>query len=317
MKITSKIPVNHSITEVPFTKEKKRGFLPAFFLSFFLAPVLLFLGEWILKTSSLILLAIASISLYILKTRESIHIRFHHFFGIISGFLLFLLSFFPSYFSLSSISLVQWTGHFLFLLLIYLWSLFFSILIVSFYYILHPPKTEVDSIIILGCALSGKNLTPILKARTDCALRRYKSQIRQGQKVPLLIPSGGKGPDEAISEASAIQNYLLKNGIPNEHIRIENRSRTTRENMDYSFRIAKQYFPHQRCIFATSNYHLFRSSIWARHSGMSGFGIGAPTKWYYWPNAFMREFIGILSATWQYHIGIFLFLCIVSHFING
>ena len=107
MKITSKIPMNHSITEVPFTKEKKRGFLPAFFLSFFLAPVLLFWGEWILKTSSLILLAIACISLYILKTRESIHIRFHHFFGIISGFLLFLLSFFPSYFSMLSISFIN------------------------------------------------------------------------------------------------------------------------------------------------------------------------------------------------------------------
>ena len=25
-------------------------------------------------------------------------------------------------------------------------------------------------------------------------------------------------------------------------------------------------------------------------------GVGAPTKWYFWPNAAVREFVGLLTA---------------------
>ena len=47
--------------------------------------------------------------------------------------------------------------------------------------------------------------------------------------------------------------------------------------------------------FATTNYHVFRSGLMARRVKMRAVGMGAKTKWYFWPNAAVREFVGILT----------------------
>lgn len=44
--------------------------------------------------------------------------------------------------------------------------------------------------------------------------------------------------------------------------------------------------------FVTTNYHVFRSGIHANHVGLGAEGVGARTKWWFWPNAFVRECIG-------------------------
>jgi uncharacterized SAM-binding protein YcdF (DUF218 family) len=47
-------------------------------------------------------------------------------------------------------------------------------------------------------------------------------------------------------------------------------------------------------LFSTSGYHVLRSGIIAVKEGLRIDGIGAKTKWYFWPNAFIREFIGLM-----------------------
>ena len=39
---------------------------------------------------------------------------------------------------------------------------------------------------------------------------------------------------------------------------------------------------------------MFRSGILAKTAGLEAQGMGSPTKWYFWPNAFIREFIGLV-----------------------
>ncbi len=284
---------------------KKRGFGPAFFVSLCLFPLMAFLGRAILYVGAGLLLVLSGCSLFALQRRESLSLRPRHFFGVLAGAVLFFLSlgsfFLSEFFRAGGWALFEWSGRLLTLFLFYLYAIFFGVLIVSGWYAAFPPRVEADCIIILGCALSGRNLTPILKKRTDRALFWYRRQIRQGKRPPLLIPSGGRGADEPISEAAAIRSYLIQKGVPAEHIRIEDRSRNTKENMEFSFSMAKQQLQDPNCIFATTNYHLFRSALWARRAGMSGWGIGAPTKWYYWPGAFIREFVGILYVTWPIH----------------
>ena len=46
--------------------------------------------------------------------------------------------------------------------------------------------------------------------------------------------------------------------------------------------------------FSTTNYHVFRSGVIAATQGLELDGMGSPTKWYFWPNALIREFIGLL-----------------------
>ena len=47
----------------------------------------------------------------------------------------------------------------------------------------------------------------------------------------------------------------------------------------------------------------------AGHAGVRSIGISARIRWYYWPNAMLREFISLLSS----HIGkqILVFLAIL------
>lgn len=298
---------------LPYEKEKKRGFAPAFFIGLCLFFPLFLLGNGLFYCSSTVLTAAAAVSLFFLRRRESIRLRPRHFFGVLSGILFFSLAVLSSVLSASRSPALAWCGGVLSFLLCYLCSQFCGILLLSQFYCSHPPQGGCDCIIILGCALRGRELTPILKARTDRALSHYLQQIKRGENAPLLIPSGGQGPDESISEAAAIQTYLIQKGVPASHIRIEDRSRSTEENMRFSYRIAREIYPRPRCLFATTNYHLFRSMLWARRAGMSGLGVGTPTKWYYWLGAFLREYAGILAAAWPIHTAAALLLLLLIY----
>ena len=47
--------------------------------------------------------------------------------------------------------------------------------------------------------------------------------------------------------------------------------------------------------FFTTNYHVFRAGLKARRVHLNAQGMGAPTRWYFWPNAAVREFVGLLT----------------------
>ena len=160
----------------------------------------------------------------------------------------------------------------------------------------YEPEKNQDFIIILGCGLfEDGTVTPLLKGRANKAIEFYRKQIAETGKAAIMIPSGGQGDDEVISEAQAVKNYLLTQGIPEEHIVIEDQSRDTHENMLFSKKIIDSIKQDARVIFATTKYHIFRSGLKARQVKMKATGIGARTKWYFWPNATVREFVGILT----------------------
>lgn len=160
----------------------------------------------------------------------------------------------------------------------------------------YEPKKDKDYIIILGCGLMPDGtVTPLLKGRVDRAVKFYREQLAATGRAAILLPSGGQGPDEAMAESAAMRNYLLSLGIPDEHIIIEDRSTDTHQNMLYSKQIIDSRTENANVIYATTNYHVFRSGIKARQVGMTAAGIGSRTRWYYWPNALVREFVGILT----------------------
>ena len=100
-------------------------------------------------------------------------------------------------------------------------------------------------------------------------------------------------------EAEAIRQYLLSKGIEDRLILPEDRSRNTYENMDFSRRIIEEENPESQVVFATSSYHVFRSGLCARQAGLTAEGIGSKTKWWFWPNAFMRETVGLMQKRWK------------------
>ena len=84
--------------------------------------------------------------------------------------------------------------------------------------------------------------------------------------------------------------------MPESASRREDRSRNTYQNMEFSKKIIEAENPDAKVLFATSEYHVFRSGVWAGLAGLKAEGVGARTKWWFWPNAFMRECLGLLRS---------------------
>ena len=70
-----------------------------------------------------------------------------------------------------------------------------------------PPKRDFDYVIIHGAGLlRGKEVSKLLADRIDKAIEVYQKD----PTPPILIPSGGKGDDEDISEAEAMENCCFR-----------------------------------------------------------------------------------------------------------
>ena len=160
----------------------------------------------------------------------------------------------------------------------------------------YVPEPDKDFLIILGCGLNknGKP-TPLLQGRIDRALEFDQYQRKTTGKQLTFITSGGQGPDEIVSESSAMKQYLMEHGIPESRIIEEDRSVNTHQNMLFSKEKIMAVNPEGKIAFATTNYHVFRSGLHARRVKMKALGLGSPTKWYFWPNAAVREFVGLLT----------------------
>ena len=177
------------------------------------------------------------------------------------------------------------------------------------------PAFNKDYILILGSMIrKDGTLTPLLKGRADRALEFAKMQKAETGKDLFFVPTGGQGPDEVMAEGDAIREYLLTQGIPKDRILTENRSKNTEENMKFSFKLIREHAGTEEpnVAFATTNYHVFRSGILARHQGIHAEGIGSKTKRYFWINAYIREFIATVYSGWKKHLKVILFLMALS-----
>ena len=173
------------------------------------------------------------------------------------------------------------------------------------------PSMDRDGIIILGCGFrKDGTLPPLLRGRVDRAIAFWREQKEKHGKEALIIPSGGQGRDEVMPEAAAMKRYLLEQGIPESVIRPEDKSTNTYENMCFSGKILDREAPGGKAVFATTNYHVFRSGVWAARAGVNAEGIGSRTKWWYWPNAFMRECLGLLKHQWKKELVLLVFLVV-------
>ena len=164
----------------------------------------------------------------------------------------------------------------------------------------YEPKKDKDYLIILGCGLLADGTpTPLLKGRIDRALAFYEKQKAETGRELTFVTSGGQGRDEIVSESAAMKRYLLEQGIPEGQIIEEDRSADTFANMKNSREKIQARGDAGNVAFSTTNYHVFRAGLCGRRVKMRAQGMGAKTKWYFWPNAAVREFVGLLTE----HLG--------------
>ena len=201
---------------------------------------------------------------------------------------------------------------------------FMALLFYSWVYRLLPRRRQYDYIIIHGAGLDGPRPTPLLAGRIDKALELWNKQHQHGK----FVASGGQGADEIVSEAQAMRDYLLEKGVPADAILMEDKSTTTWENLKYSLGVihddraasvnavlsvgstdgttadddaATTAAGDFTTAVVTSDFHVFRCAEYAHNLGIKADGIGSHTKGWYWPTAFIREFIAITKAhLWPY-----------------
>lgn len=199
---------------------------------------------------------------------------------------------------------------------------FVALLFYSWVYRLLPRRRQYDYIIIHGAGLDGPRPTPLLAGRIDKALELWKKQHQHGK----FVVSGGQGADEVVSEAQAMRDYLLEKGVPADAILMEDKSTTTWENLKNSLAViradratsgdtasANDDF---NTAVVTSDFHVFRCAEYAHNLGIKADGIGSHTKGWYWPTAFIREFIAITKAhLWPYLVigGIYTLVNVLNY----
>ena len=135
-------------------------------------------------------------------------------------------------------------------------------------------------------------------------------QKDKANKDIIFIPSGGKGSDEVISEAEAMEEYLIKNGIKKKNIIIENKSKNTLQNISNSINLIND--KEKNVAFSTTNYHVFRAGVLASNKKIYIEGIGSKTKSYFFINAFIREFVATIVTERKRHIKILLIIFLIS-----
>ncbi|MFF9068382.1 YdcF family protein [Streptomyces sp. NPDC014891] len=158
-------------------------------------------------------------------------------------------------------------------------------------------RRDADYVVVLGSGLTGgSRVPPLLASRLDRGREVHARLAAHGRRdgaAPVLIVSGGQGPDEEVPESHAMADYLLERGFPADALVREDRSRTTEENMLFSRELMERDRPGSSCVIVTNNYHAFRAAILARRTGVDGQVVGAPTAGYFLPSATMREFAAV------------------------
>jgi uncharacterized SAM-binding protein YcdF (DUF218 family) len=136
------------------------------------------------------------------------------------------------------------------------------------------PTQPADAAIVLGAAIRGDQPSPVFAARIDHGLTLY----RMG-RVRTLIFTGGYGTGLRHAESAVARDYAIRGGIPASAIRIETRSRTTRENLIEAAALLRANQAHSALI-VSDPLHLKRAVRMAADLGIAAQGAPTPTTRY-------------------------------------
>lgn len=191
----------------------------------------------------------------------------------------------------------------------------------------------IESMIFLGAAGSGvKGLDYVIvlgaKVNPDGSVshslkRRLDKAIEYAQENPdtVFVVSGGQGPDEPMTEAEAMRDYLVYNGVSADNILLEPHSTSTVENIAYSRLVIEEdkaakkqqeKKPEQSSFYhryyakvqersnqvgiLTNDFHVYRAKMIARKWGIQNpVGIAASSDPVLFVHSCVREALAVFK----------------------
>ncbi len=156
------------------------------------------------------------------------------------------------------------------------------------------PREHTDYLLVLGAKVRVTGPSASLWDRIYAAADYMKAH-----PDVIAIVSGGQGPDEPMTEAEAMFTELTNLGIEPQRIWIEDQATSTWENMNFTLDLIEENTGSrpEKLGVLSSEYHLFRASLFAEACGVDFVGVPARTsRVSQMINHFMREVAGV----WHY-----------------
>ncbi len=149
-----------------------------------------------------------------------------------------------------------------------------------------------DAVVVLGAGIKGDKVTVTLKHRLDKAIE-YHSKNPDA----IIIVTGGQGFQETVTEAYAMEKYLVEAGVDKSKIIKEEKATSTAENMRFSKEILDGHFDKDYSVAViTNNFHIFRAVTIAGRNGLEHVShLHAGLQWYNVIPSYLRESIAILK----------------------
>lgn len=120
------------------------------------------------------------------------------------------------------------------------------------------PRTMV----IFGCKVETWGPSILLQDRLDTAL----TYLEDHPDMKIVV-TGGMGDDEHMSEAQCMYNYLTEHGVDGGNISMEDRSRNTWQNVNYTLELLEKEGRDitEDVLLVSSGFHLSRiEMLWDR-----------------------------------------------------
>ena len=126
-------------------------------------------------------------------------------------------------------------------------------------------RGDPQVMVILGCQVKPWGPSVLLQDRLDKALDYLKDHPDL-----TIVVSGGQGPDEPVSEARCMYDYLTEHGVDGAQIIMEDQSHNTVENLRYTMDLLAEagYDTTADMVVVSNGFHLTRvRMLWSRVCG--------------------------------------------------
>ncbi len=154
------------------------------------------------------------------------------------------------------------------------------------------PSYKEDAVIVLGCGIRGEEVSRQLKSRLDAAFKYHKANPRA-----VIVVSGGQGAGEDITEALAMERYLVEKGVPKNLILKEEKSTSTKTNLVYSKELLdKKLGDGYKTVIITNDYHVYRATRLAQKLGFDYAHVHSNTAWSEAPVRYSRELLAVAKT---------------------
>lgn len=134
--------------------------------------------------------------------------------------------------------------------------------------------TRADCIIVLGAAIRESSPSPVFEERIRHGISLYRDGL-----APRLLFTGGIGEELRLSESRVGRAFAIQHGVDPAHILIEERSRTTSQNLVEALALMRQHGLN-KAIIVSDPLHMRRSIMIADQIGLEAVSSPTPTSRY-------------------------------------